>query len=130
MAKHISNYVHFLVFLILVTTVELTMGGGRCSELVSRCGGSHPDCDQTCKSQHNNSNGKGICHDNICTCYYDCGSPLPPGPVVRKCLAETGPCTDNCGSSCCSFWCSGRFNLATGSCNAALGNLCICEYTC
>ncbi|XP_057431068.1 putative defensin-like protein 180 [Lotus japonicus] len=125
MANKISNSSLFLVFFILVAMVELTMGGGRCSELVSRCGSSFPDCDQTCKSQHSSTNGKGFCNDNICTCYYDCGPPLPPGPVVRKCLAEIGPCSGQCNSNC-----AGRFKGATGTCNAAFGNLCICQYTC
>lgn len=116
----------FWICFIFWWTGPIEVEGNACSQPLGTCS-SIGQCDARCKAQH--SGGQGSCDLNLCTCYYNCGSPSPNPP--KKCNAGLGLCSARCNEACCNSNCAAKYNQGVGICDTVgTSNLCTCEYVC
>nr|AFK40583.1 unknown [Lotus japonicus] len=120
MAKNLSSSVRFLVLLISIVCL-MAVGDcirHNCSNLLGKCD-TIADCTKSCQSIH--KDGLGMCHYNLCTCFYN----GPPPPPAKKCLAGYLGLYD----AKCNSWCSDYLINGKGFSKPWNGKeLCICEY--
>ncbi|EOA26022.1 hypothetical protein CARUB_v10019430mg [Capsella rubella] len=116
----------FIILFIMLASVENKVKANTCMEGLGNC----QQCSERCKAKHG-PQGEGSCDikNQLCTCYYPCGS--PSGPQPKKCYGGAGLCGGNCGPPCCNQKCAQKYNQGTGFCDS-IGHtsLCKCEYPC
>ncbi|CAN6988671.1 unnamed protein product [Brassica oleracea var. botrytis] len=73
--KKALSLVVFMIFSIMLASVENKVNANVCSEGLGICN----QCDERCKARHGPT-GQGMCDRyNLCTCNYIC-APVPPPP--------------------------------------------------
>nr|ABD33385.1 hypothetical protein MtrDRAFT_AC157504g5v2 [Medicago truncatula] len=73
-----------------------------------------------------------ICSNERCICNFECGGKAGKKAPKRDCNASTGPCSKECGDSCCNNKCASKYNIGVGYCRSLFLPLamCQCVYAC
>ncbi|AES65252.1 Defensin fusion [Medicago truncatula] len=128
MVSQMSSYLLSLM-LVLFVVGQMKVKGEKCSLFIAGCLDT-PACDSYCKDQW--SGGIGICSNERCICNFECGGKAGKKAPKRDCNASTGPCSKECGDSCCNNKCASKYNQGVGYCRSLLPPLamCQCVYAC